>query len=70
LGKEGQEIFSKATGQATRRLDVDTKWLQTIGIQAAKDFLTVDEYLKRESFFEDKLPLREPAIKLAEKLLK
>jgi iron(III) transport system substrate-binding protein len=70
LGKEGQEIFSKATGQATRRLDVDTKWLKAIGIQAAKDFLTVEEYFKRESFFETKRPLREPAEQLAQKLLK
>jgi len=70
LSKEGQEIFSRATGQATRRLDVDTKWLVELGIQAAKDSLTVEEYLKRESFFEDKIPLRQMPVELAEKLLK
>jgi len=70
LSKEGQEIFGKATGQATRRLDVDTKWLQGIGVQAAKDFLTIEEYLERESFFENRIPLRKPAQELAQKLLK
>lgn len=70
LTKEGQEIFGKATGQATRRLDVDTKWLVGVGVQPAKDFLTVEEYLQRESFFEDRVPLRRPAQELAKKLLK
>jgi hypothetical protein len=49
---------------------VDTKWLQGLGIQGAKDVLTVEEYLRRESFFEDKIPLREMPVDLAEKLLK
>jgi ABC-type Fe3+ transport system substrate-binding protein len=70
LSKEGQEIFGKATGQATRRLDVDTRWLSEVGIQAAKDSLTLEEYLKRESFFEDKIPLRKMPVELAEKLLR
>lgn len=70
LGKEGQEIFGRALGNATRRFDVDTKWMTEIGIQAAKDFMTVEEYLKRESFFEDRIPSRKPAIDLANKLLK
>jgi ABC-type Fe3+ transport system substrate-binding protein len=70
LGKEGQEVYGRAMGSATRRLDVDTKWLESIGIQAAKDFLTVEEYLKRESFLEDRLELRKPPIDLAEKLIK
>jgi ABC-type Fe3+ transport system substrate-binding protein len=70
LGKEGQEIYGRAMGSATRRLDVDTKWLEGIGIQAAKDHLTVEEYLKRESFLEDRLELRKPPIDLAEKLIK
>jgi ABC-type Fe3+ transport system substrate-binding protein len=69
LSKEGQEIFGKATGQATRRLDVDTKWLAEVGIQAAKDVLTVEQYLNREGGFEDKRPLRGPAEELANKLL-
>jgi ABC-type Fe3+ transport system substrate-binding protein len=70
LSREGQEIFGKAVGQATRRLDVDTQWLQEIGMQAAKDVMPAEEYLRREIFLEDKLPLRKPAIELAEKILK
>jgi ABC-type Fe3+ transport system substrate-binding protein len=70
LSKEGQEVFGKAVGQATRRLDVDTGWLQAVGYQAAKDVMTAEEYFKREIFLEDKLPLRKPAVELAEKLLK
>jgi ABC-type Fe3+ transport system substrate-binding protein len=49
LAKEGQDIFGKALGQGTRRLDVDTQWLSDIEVQAAKDFLRVEKYLKRES---------------------
>jgi ABC-type glycerol-3-phosphate transport system substrate-binding protein len=70
LSKEGQEIFGKATGQGSRRLDVDTSWLREIGVQAAKDVLTVEEYLARESFFESGIPLRQPAVDLAKRLLK
>jgi len=69
LGKEGQEIYGRAVGNATRRLDVDTKWGLEIGVKAAKDHLTVDEYLKRESFFESNRATREPAEELAKKLL-
>ncbi|MGH7833828.1 MAG: ABC transporter substrate-binding protein, partial [Candidatus Binatia bacterium] len=32
LGKEGQELYTKAMGQATRRLDVETKWLREFGV--------------------------------------
>ena len=39
LGREGQEIFGKAMGQGTRRLDVDTQWLKEFGVIAAKDSL-------------------------------
>jgi len=70
LGKEGQEVYGRAMGSATRRLDVDTKWLEGIGIQAAKDFLTIEEYIQRESFLEDRAAQRQPPIDLAEKLLK
>ena len=38
LSKEGQEIYGKAMGQATRRLDVDTKFLLESGTRASKDF--------------------------------
>jgi superfamily II DNA or RNA helicase len=68
---------SKAIGQigggrkkATRRLDVDTKWLNSIGIQAAKDVMTAEEYHKRESSFEDRVNARGPGEESARRLLK
>jgi iron(III) transport system substrate-binding protein len=70
LGKEGQEIVTKALGQATRRLDVDTQWLKSLGVIPAKDHLTVKEYLEAENQSEEKLEkVREPAVKVANKLL-
>lgn len=69
LTKEGQEITTKAMGQATRRLDVDTKWLNDVGVLPAKDHLSVKDYLDVENQSEDKLEkVREPAIKFANKL--
>ena len=52
-GKEGQEIYGKAMGQATRRLDVDTKWMAAHGVRASKDFLTVEENNRLENYGED-----------------
>ena len=70
LGKEGQEITTKALGQATRRLDVDTKWLREYGVIPAKDQLSLKEYLEAENQSEEKLEkVREPAVKVAKKLL-
>jgi iron(III) transport system substrate-binding protein len=70
LGQEGQEIYSRAMGQGTRRLDVDTQWLKEFGVIAAKDNLTPDQYPKLENQSEDKiLKIREPAAELARKLL-
>lgn len=70
LGREGQEIFSKAIGQGTRRLDVDTKWLQEFGVLAAKDALTLEQYHRLENQSEEKVhKLREPGAALARKLL-
>ena len=70
LGKEGQEIFSKAMGQGTRRFDVDTRWLKEFGVIAAKDSLTPDQYPKLENQSEDRVfKVREPAAKLARKIL-
>jgi len=70
LGKEGQEIYSKALGQGTRRLDVDTKWLQEFGVTAAKDKITLEEFAKLENQSEDKIrTIREPGAALARKLL-
>lgn len=70
LGKEGQEVFTKAMGQATRRLDVDTKWLTGVGVLPAKDHLTLKQFLEAENQSEEKLEkVREPALKIANKLL-
>jgi iron(III) transport system substrate-binding protein len=70
LGKEGQEITTKALGQATRRLDVDTKWLKEHGVIPAKEQLSVKDYLQAENQSEDKLEkVREPAVKFAHKIL-
>jgi len=70
LGKEGQEVFTKAMGQATRRLDVDTKWLTNVGVLPAKDHLTLKQFLEAENQSEEKLEkVREPALKIAKKLL-
>ena len=70
LGQEGQEIFSRAMGQGTRRLDVDTQWLKQFGVIAAKDSLTPDQYPKLENQSEEKvLKVRGPAVEFAHKLL-
>src|SRR5262245_23312912 len=66
LGKEGQETFSKAMGQATRRLDVDTKWLGAIGVHAAKDTLSIETYYKLQNHLEDAIDqYRRPAMEIA-----
>ena len=57
----------KVMRQATRRLDVDTKWLQEHGVHAAKDTLTVEEYHRVRNHLEDKYNgVRLPAAKFAE----
>jgi ABC-type Fe3+ transport system substrate-binding protein len=70
LGKEGQEIFSRSMGEATRRLDVDTKWMKELGVLAAKDGLTLEQYYRMENQSEDKIyKVREPGTEMAKKLL-
>jgi ABC-type Fe3+ transport system substrate-binding protein len=70
LGKEGQDIYTKGMGEPTRRLDVDTTWLQKTGISASKDIMTIEEFYKRENQSEDKVyKVREPGAELARKLL-
>jgi ABC-type Fe3+ transport system substrate-binding protein len=49
LSREGQEIVSRALGQSTRRLDVDTKWLRDTGVIPAKDHMSVEEFLQVET---------------------
>jgi ABC-type Fe3+ transport system substrate-binding protein len=70
LSKEGQEVFTQAIGQATRRLDVDTRGLRAFGMLAAKDGLTLDQYYKLENQSEKKVyEMRDPGADLARKLL-
>jgi len=69
MSREGQEVYTKAMHQPTRRLDVDSKWLREFGVLPAKDTLTLDQYYKRENQSEEKINrLREPAAALARKL--
>jgi iron(III) transport system substrate-binding protein len=66
LGREGQDLVSRALGQGTRRIDVDTSWLRETGVTAAKDQISVKEYLQIENQSEEKLDkVREPALKVA-----
>lgn len=70
FSKEGQQIYDKAFGNATRRLDVDTAWLKEFGVEAAKDFMTVEEYYKSELSSEEKIDkVRLPTQELLGKLL-
>lgn len=71
LDQEGQKRFTRAMGQPTRRLDVDTTWTHKFGYKPAKDFLTVEEYYRYENQSEDKiLHVRIPAKKFARKIIK
>ena len=69
LGREGQEVVSRTLGQATRRLDVDTQFLRESGTIAAKDVMSIGEFLQIENQSEEKLDkVREPASKVAQAL--
>lgn len=71
LSKEGQELYDKAMGQATRRLDVDTKWLPAVGVKASKDFLTLEEHERLENSSEATVRnIWDPATEFAKKILK
>ena len=66
-----KEIVTRALGQATRRLDVDTRFLREFGTIAAKDVMSVNDFLQIENQSEEKLDkVREPAAKFAHTLLK
>jgi iron(III) transport system substrate-binding protein len=70
LGKEGQEFYAKVMKQGTRRLDVDTKWMSQIGVDAAKDVMTLADYHRLRNHLEDKvIKVRRPAADFAEKIL-
>jgi iron(III) transport system substrate-binding protein len=70
LGRDGQEIFGRAMGVGSRRLDVDTRWTKDFGVIAAKDGLTLEQYHRLENQSEEKIyKLREPGSNAARKLL-
>lgn len=69
LGKEAQDIFSRAMGAPTRRLDVDTRWSREVGVVAAKDGLTLEQFYRMENQSEERIyKIRDPAAALARKL--
>jgi len=71
LSREGQDWYGRIMQNGTRRLDVDTKWLKTLGVDAAKDALSVQEYHRVRNHLEDKYTkVRMPAGKFAETILK
>jgi iron(III) transport system substrate-binding protein len=71
LSKDGQTVFTKALGQPTRRLDVDTKWTREFGHVSVKESLTPEKYDQIENSSEDVVvKIRKPAMQLAEKLFK
>lgn len=69
LSREGQELYTKLHGQATRRLDVDTTWMREIGVRAAKDSITIDEFRRLESQSEKgETEIRQPALEFGRTL--
>jgi ABC-type Fe3+ transport system substrate-binding protein len=71
LSREGQDWYGRVMQNGTRRLDVDTKWLKELGVEAAKDVLSVQEYHRLRNHLEDKYTkVRVPAGKFAETVLK
>jgi ABC-type Fe3+ transport system substrate-binding protein len=71
LSKEGQTAMTKALGQPTRRLDVDTRWTKEFGHTSAKEILTPEKYDELENGSEEVVvKFRKPAMQLAEKLFK
>jgi ABC-type Fe3+ transport system substrate-binding protein len=70
MSKEGQEIWGRVHGHASRRVDVETKSMASIGVRAAKDFLTLEQFYKYENQSEDRvLSVRAPSREFARKLL-
>jgi iron(III) transport system substrate-binding protein len=69
LSKEGQMAVTKALGQPTRRLDVDTRWTKEFGHTSAKEVLTPEKFDELENGSEEVVnKIRKPAMVLAEKL--
>jgi iron(III) transport system substrate-binding protein len=71
LSREGQDWYGRLMQNGSRRLDVDTKWLKALGVDAAKDSITLQEYHRVRNHLEDKYTkVRVPAGKFAETILK
>ncbi len=71
LSREGQDWYGRLMENGSRRLDVETKWLGKIGVSAAKDTITVQEYHRLRNHLEDKYTkVRVPAGRFAESILK
>jgi hypothetical protein len=69
LSKDGQTAFSRALGQSTHRLDVDTQWTKEFGHLSTKEALIPQKNGDSENGSEQTvLRVRKPAMKLAEKL--
>jgi ABC-type Fe3+ transport system substrate-binding protein len=70
LSKEGQQVYGKAFGQATRRLDVDTTWMSEIGLRGAKDNITIEQFYQGQNALEEtNVKVRRPAEEFARKIL-
>ena len=71
LGKEGQDLYSQALTQGTRRIDVDTQWLAKFDSAAAKDVMTPEEFEKVRFYGEDIIAnWRKPGGEFARNILK
>ena len=71
LSREGQDWYGRVMQNGSRRLDVDTKWLKELGVDAAKDAITLQEYHRVRNHLEDKYTkVRVPSGKFAETILK
>jgi ABC-type Fe3+ transport system substrate-binding protein len=71
LSREGQDWYGRIMQNGTRRLDVDTKWLKELGVDAAKDAITLQEYHRVRNHLEDKYTkVRVPSGKFAETILR
>jgi ABC-type Fe3+ transport system substrate-binding protein len=71
LSREGQDWYGRVMQNGSRRLDVDTKWLKELGVDAAKDSITLQEYHRVRNHLEDKYTkVRVPSGKFAETILR
>jgi ABC-type Fe3+ transport system substrate-binding protein len=69
LSREGQEVYQKALGEPTRRLDVEVP-KEPYAVRPAREFMTVEQYHRLESHTEEKQEtVRKPAIAAAQKLI-